>query len=99
MDERLTRMLVRARHGEAGRTVHLALLPGGSELAVGVAGTCGVVTDRTGTWRLRNIRRHGDPAGLRRTRMPQPFRTPVVAGTVPYPGARHHRRSHPGGSA
>lgn len=40
----------------------------------------GAITDRTGMWRRRNTRRHPDPAGLCRSRMPQPVRTRLVAG-------------------
>lgn len=41
---------------------------------------CGAVTDRTGIWRRRNIRRRSDPAGLRGDpRTPQPVRTRAAA--------------------
>jgi len=60
----------------------------------------GAVNNRPGGWRCRSTRRHRDPAGLcRRTRMPQPVRAQVVAGITPHPGARHHLRFHPAGSA
>ncbi len=55
---------------------------------------CGAVTDHTGAWHHRNTRRHRDPAGLRRHRMPQPVRTWVAAGSTPHPGARRHPRTH-----
>ena len=60
---------------------------------------CGAVTYRTGAWRHRTTRRHRDPAGLCRSRMPQPVRTRVVAGISPHPDARHHPRFHPAGQA
>jgi hypothetical protein len=60
---------------------------------------CGAVADRTGAWRRRNTRRDHDPAGLCRSRMPQPVRTRVVVGISPHPGAHHHPRFHPLGRA
>jgi len=60
---------------------------------------CGAVTDRPGGWCCRSTRRHRDPAGLCRSRMPQFVRTRVVAGTTRHSGARHHPRFHPVGRA
>ncbi len=55
---------------------------------------CGAVTDHTGRWHGRNIRRHTpDPAGLRRDpATPQPDRARVAAEPAAHPGARHHPR-------
>ncbi len=60
---------------------------------------CGAVTDCTGAWRHRNIRRRSDPAGLRYDPgTPQPVRAGAAA-PPPRSGLCCHPRSQPAGTA